>query len=448
MNRNNNIHKTSECCSVEMLTDYLNGNFNAAQTRIIEEHLIDCECCSDLVEGLSLLEKPQDINKISKEINRKVDSYFLKKTTYKQISKTKYRAIAASLLLIIMFGTALLVNTFTDFGEKSKEKDIAQLNQDEEAEIQTAEDEHSTEDKLEMTEPSLDNKTLPSPVMDITVEETTVTDKISQQKRAQTGTGSEKDYDALIFEDTDLISENYNKVEREPEEIIAELKTYPEVQDEAGLADDLFSERRDMNTSVEGKRNRRNVSSKSESTNTGYSALQGAGTATQSDSSLDKSSTIEEHFEELAIVDDDLEVDTRMDVDSEAGEDSKTTYSIPTFALEEEQDETDPIDFAVVEEKPEFPGGDTALINFIAKNTEYPQTAKDEGIQGRVIVHFVISETGDVTNIRIARGVNPYLDQEALRVVRLMPRWKPGKQRGKNVPIKYMIPINFYLSKE
>ncbi len=154
---------------------------------------------------------------------------------------------------------------------------------------------------------------------------------------------------------------------------------------------------------------------------------------------------IEEVFEELVIVDDEAEVDSRLDIDSEAGEDTRTTFTIPTFTVDEEPEELDPIDFAVVEDKPEYPGGDAALMKFIADNTKYPEIAKENGIQGRVFVQFVISETGQVTNVRIARGVDPYLDQEAVRVVRMIPPWKPGRQRGKPVPVNYIVPINFRL---
>ena len=154
---------------------------------------------------------------------------------------------------------------------------------------------------------------------------------------------------------------------------------------------------------------------------------------------------IEEVFEELVVVEDDKDVDSRLDIDSEADERTQTTFTIPTFTPVDEPEELDPIDFAVVEEKPVFPGGDAALMKFISDNTKYPEIAKENGIQGRVFVQFVIDERGKVTSVRIARGVDPYLDQEALRVVRMIPDWKPGKQRGKAVPVNFIVPINFRL---
>jgi len=107
--------------------------------------------------------------------------------------------------------------------------------------------------------------------------------------------------------------------------------------------------------------------------------------------------------------------------------------------------ELEPIGFEKVEIKPVFPGGDTALLKFISSNTKYPVSAKELGIEGKVYVQFVIGEDGKVTKVEIGHGVDRYLDEEAMRVVSNMPDWIPGKQRNKNVPVTYVIPINFKL---
>jgi len=101
--------------------------------------------------------------------------------------------------------------------------------------------------------------------------------------------------------------------------------------------------------------------------------------------------------------------------------------------------------FFIVEEMPEFPGGEAALRNFIAQTIKYPVAAQDLGIQGRVYVSFVVSKTGKVIDAKIARGVDPVLDKEALRVVNALPLWKEGMQRGKPVNVSYTVPINFAL---
>lgn len=99
-----------------------------------------------------------------------------------------------------------------------------------------------------------------------------------------------------------------------------------------------------------------------------------------------------------------------------------------------------------VDEMPAFPGGKEALIKFISKNLRYPKTAKDAGIEGRVVVRFVISETGKPENIEVVKSLDPACDNEAIRVLGLMPDWTPGKKDGKNVPVHYTMPILFRLS--
>ena len=114
-------------------------------------------------------------------------------------------------------------------------------------------------------------------------------------------------------------------------------------------------------------------------------------------------------------------------------------------AVPNDIDEDAPIAYAAVENKPEYPGGDVALMKYLADSFKYPPSAKAKGVYGRVFVKFVIDKTGAVTNVEIIRGVDPELDAEALRVVKAMPAWKPGSQRGKAVPVTYQVPINFKL---
>lgn len=113
-----------------------------------------------------------------------------------------------------------------------------------------------------------------------------------------------------------------------------------------------------------------------------------------------------------------------------------------TAAEEEAMSETP---FVAVQEMPEFPGGDAELLKFIAENTVYPQVAKENSIQGRVIVRFCVTKTGGISRASILKGVSPELDSEALRVVTKLPSFKPGKQDGRAVPVWYMVPISFTL---
>jgi protein TonB len=98
-----------------------------------------------------------------------------------------------------------------------------------------------------------------------------------------------------------------------------------------------------------------------------------------------------------------------------------------------------------VEQMPEYPGGDSELRNFIGKSVKYPPEAAKKGIKGKVFVSFVVSKDGSIIDVKILRGVDPLLDAEALRVVNAMPKWSPGKDKGKIVAVQYTIPINFAL---
>jgi TonB family protein len=101
--------------------------------------------------------------------------------------------------------------------------------------------------------------------------------------------------------------------------------------------------------------------------------------------------------------------------------------------------------FVVVEEMPMFPGGDVALLNYISKNTTYPEVAKEKNIQGRVIIRFCVTENGSIDLVSVLKGVDPELDAEAVRVVKTLPAFNPGRQGGKEVPVWYMVPITFTL---
>ncbi len=101
--------------------------------------------------------------------------------------------------------------------------------------------------------------------------------------------------------------------------------------------------------------------------------------------------------------------------------------------------------FTVVESLPEYSGGPQALNAFVYSTMKYPTIALENGIQGKVMVSFVVSNTGEIINVKVKSGVDAFLDKEAMRIVKSMPRWIPGKQNGEGVNVPYQIPINFSL---
>lgn len=102
--------------------------------------------------------------------------------------------------------------------------------------------------------------------------------------------------------------------------------------------------------------------------------------------------------------------------------------------------------FDMVEEMPSFPGGPAALMQFLQSNTHYPAVAQENGVQGRVTVSFVVEKDGSVTDVQVARSADPSLDKEAIRVVKSMPRWTPGRQNGSTVRVKFNVPVTFRLN--
>ena len=129
-----------------------------------------------------------------------------------------------------------------------------------------------------------------------------------------------------------------------------------------------------------------------------------------------------------------------------SSEDDNTAVEIKYIepVVEEEEPVEEEI-FMVVEQMPEFPGGMAELMKFLSKNIKYPTIAQENGIQGRVIVQFVVNQDGSIVDPVVMRSVDPYLDKEALRVISSMPKWKPGMQRGKAVRVKYTVPVTFRL---
>lgn len=145
--------------------------------------------------------------------------------------------------------------------------------------------------------------------------------------------------------------------------------------------------------------------------------------------------------EVLNVVEDDVETET-LQINSEDN-DADTVVIAPPVQAEEEEEE---VVFVIVETMPEFPGGQQALFKYLSENVKYPAIAQENGIQGRVICQFVVNKDGAIVDVEVVRsGGDPSLDKEALRVIKSMPKWKPGKQRGKAVRVKYTVPVNFRL---
>ncbi len=145
--------------------------------------------------------------------------------------------------------------------------------------------------------------------------------------------------------------------------------------------------------------------------------------------------------EVINIVEDDVIVES-VEITTEDDKNKEVVIQAPVAAPIEEEDN---VVFQVVETMPAFPGGDANLFKFLGENVKYPVIAQENGIQGRVICQFVVNKDGSIVDVEVVRPVDPSLDKEAIRVIKSMPKWSPGKQRGKSVRVKYTLPVNFKL---
>lgn len=150
-----------------------------------------------------------------------------------------------------------------------------------------------------------------------------------------------------------------------------------------------------------------------------------------------------QEVEVLNVVEDEKEV-AHVEINTEETKEEVIIAAPIEEVKEEEEDEQ--VIFVVVETMPEFPGGQAALFKYLSENVKYPVIAQENGIQGRVICQFVVNKDGSIVDVEVVRsGGDASLDKEAVRVIKSMPKWTPGKQRGKAVRVKYTVPVNFKL---
>ena len=146
----------------------------------------------------------------------------------------------------------------------------------------------------------------------------------------------------------------------------------------------------------------------------------------------------------IEIVEDDADIEEATIASTEDQTEYIEIKEVENIVVEDIPDEEAP--FMVVEKMPEFPGGTAALMAYLTKNIKYPPVCRENNIQGRVLIQFIVNRDGSIVDPEVVKSVNPYLDKEALRVISTMPKWSPGEQRGKPVRVKFTVPVNFKLN--
>ena len=421
MNNKNNISDFHSCLSEERLVLYINDKLSEEESAKIEEHIKQCPICSDLIDGLLLMENPNEIFAFSASINSEIDILSSKPKKKSLFSPKTYRMLAAVVLLFAISGSVLLVNNLTKNSPELTKYDISKTIERDDV---FAEEEFvaSEQGKPEMQE----KKSIKLPGNGLLVVENTdqkvnnKSETVAKDKNmemfnntSQPNTLSGNAYADLIALEqsaTWLLLDDFTSIDTSP--IIDEKKESTQnSEDRMIVTGEVLggSAKGNLSTATTGR-------SKDESNKS------------DRDSAAKK-----------------VKSDIISSSESAPAVESELPLSIIISASEEEDENEEPIVFTIVEHPPVFPGGESALLKFISDNVTYPATAKEKSIQGKVFVRFVITKQGKVTSEEIVKGVDPILDEEALRVVRLMPDWKPGKQRGVPVNVSYIIPIQFKL---
>ncbi len=150
-------------------------------------------------------------------------------------------------------------------------------------------------------------------------------------------------------------------------------------------------------------------------------------------------------IEIINIVDNNKEIVDELEMEESEATDQTLINIVPVLTTKEEEVKKDEVFVNIVEEPAEFPGGDLALYKYISDHVDYPMIARENGVQGKVLVKFIVDEQGNATNAEIIRSVDMNLDKEALRVIKTLPKFKPGRQHGKAVKVYFVAPINFVL---
>ena len=148
---------------------------------------------------------------------------------------------------------------------------------------------------------------------------------------------------------------------------------------------------------------------------------------------------------EIIEVPDEEEIEEEIEVDLDVEVTEETVIEDIVFEEAPEEEEVEQI-FTIVEDKPQFPGGDAAMYKYLGKSIDYPSQARRMGIEGRVFVQFIVGKDGKIRDVQAIKGIGAGCDEEAVRVIKAMPKWKPGKQRGRPVQVRMVLPVFFKLN--
>ncbi len=452
-----NLFDSTECISEETMYNYIDKKLNSKEEHLVEKHLLDCDLCADALEGLQTVKNRKKIQFINSKIDKKLN-VDKKQTRIVLFNYRTITAIAASLVLLI--GTVFFFKFFTSKKMESADMAILTTTASEEK-LDELNEAPSTAGALDSNtgtsgkkiEQKENEKSLSDIVIDSRLNTAQEQPNVSQNNRKDITTSyfTNTVKSGEVAEGDGIAADEYKSVIAE-EKTIGGLVQKMEGDKNSEKLNDLESQTitKNTNNSQQPIFGNTNGTTAPNVSNSGSSPVDE--TVLLAKESAKKNSKDQKYRNKENESKADKAKKNTDDKQPESGAYSRAENKPKTEAQKNEAyfssdlDNSGNTDSALVYDLPEkiaeFPGGNDSLMKFIARNFKYSSINKDGNVNGtKLYIEFIIDKNGNVKNAKIIKGINTSLDNEALRVVNAMPKWKPAQQNGKSVNSRYNLPI-------
>lgn len=382
-----------ECLTLETFIKYIKGELGPIEKQNANRHLVHCEFCREALNGLTGMDDSARAPLAVKEVNKRIRKRISAKNSK---SKNNFKWIAAVFAIVIFLGSLAWIVKIQYF-------DNSNLSYNEsETSSQLSENDKASNSKDVGKGESMNSG-------NVNLLKSEVIEPEQNDKESE-------DLSEAENQDQKLHNEDGN-IDNPENAIVEELNEPPKKNEEKDITPK--TEKNDNNITLSDKK--QNPPKKEAGKN-----------------SVDESKVSEKHQ---------MASSKAINVEENDGEKTEEVATVPpeNEKVKKPASSNSPkaLPAYLIEENPVFPGGERALQNYLKNNLTYPQKEKQEGISGTVILEMIINEKGNVTNVQVVKGIDPELDKEALRVVKSMPDWKPGKNRGKVLPVIMNLPVTF-----
>jgi len=429
-NRNTDIFTQSDCLSSAVIQQYVLGDLSDAERRGVEKHLVDCELCSDAIEGFSVMDDKTVIVERTQAINKKIQQSSRRKMFVLWKNDAYSYAAAAAILIMICSSVFVLVKNNPE-ADKLISEDLSPPlveapKQDKDAAIEIDELEESESPPVpepEATEEDIPLEKVAAAKFAQPVASTSTMSEVADGKKAEVAAGLIREsatagYAANIS--VNDLKQDFTTTDAQS----GEGRSYGEILiDESSIVtdeDDNLEELAEARDEVMFK---------------SVTVASQAVATEESKSKSVKNRKLEDRNDRGGKI----VLAGALGTDMDTIVISQSDMAAPMGDSENEV-------FSIVEEMPQFQGGEDDLLKYLADNVHYPKQAKDAGIEGTVYVTFTVMPDSTLANIKVLQSVGGGCDEEAVRAIEEMPNWNPGRQKGKKVPVEYNLPVRFKLN--